>query len=208
LTVDSLTTARSESIEPDRGAIRPGLRAVDLALAGIAALLAVAAIVAAVVLWRSRRRALAPEAITPPESPEVPFRRAIGELRKDVDSLPRDVFYERLSLAVRSYVSAVTGVDALDRTTRELARELEGRGAWKPEAVRAVARTLDRSDLAKFARHEDPLGEARSALDEASSLPDHFHVAPVASPQTAASPTTTPPTAAPPAASPKKPREP
>ena len=204
MTVDSLTTARTEAIEPDRGPIRPGLRPVDLALAGIAALLVVGAIVAAILLWRrSRRRAVVPEAIAPPEPPETPFRRAIAALRKDVDALPRDVFYDRLSLAVRSYVSAVAGIPALDLTTSELARELERRGPGRPEAVRAVVRTLDRSDLAKFARHEDPLGEARSALDEASSLPDHFHVA---SPEPAPPPSTSrpaPPAAAPPPSTPE-----
>ena len=205
MTVDSLTTARSEAIEPDRGPIRPGLRAVDLALAGLAALLLVGAIVAAIVLWRARRRAVAPETIAPPEPPEAPFQRAIGALRKDVDTLPRDVFYERLSLAVRSYVSAVTGAPALDLTTRELAWELERRGRWKSDAMRAVVRTLDRSDLAKFARHEDPLGEARSALDEASSLPDHFRVTP---PTVVTEPPASPPNAEPPALPPTPSREP
>lgn len=175
VTVDSLTTAETSALETDRGPIRPGLRAVDLAVAAAGALLLLAAIAAGILLWRARRRkgaGAAPEA--PPEPPEAPFRRALDALRGEVEILPRDVFYERLSLAVRSYVAGVTGVPALDLTTSELARELERRGGRDPEAARALVRTLDRSDLAKFARHEDPLAEASAALDDARSLVDHF----------------------------------
>jgi hypothetical protein len=181
LTVDSLTTAAVSALEADRGPIRPGLRPVDIALVALGGLLVLAAVVAAVLLWRARRRkAIAPETAAP-EPAEAPFRRAIDALRSEVESLPRDVFYERLSLAIRAYIRAVTGAPALDLTTRELAHDLTRRGTWKPEAVRALAHTLDRSDLAKFARHEDPLGEARTALDDASSLTAHFSAPPPAS---------------------------
>ena len=78
----------------------------------------------------------------------------------------------------------MTGVPALDLTTRELARELSRGGRWDSGAVEAVVRTLDRSDLAKFARHEDPLGEARGALDEALSLTAHFTPPAAAPPKT------------------------
>jgi hypothetical protein len=184
VTVDSLTTPETASLEPDRGPVRPGLRAVDIALAAAGALLLVAAIAALLLLWRARRRKVATAgAAAPPEPPEVPFRRAVEALRQEVETLPRDVFYERLSLAVRAYLSAVTGVPALDRTTAEIEREFARDGRFGPEALRALARTLDRSDLAKFARHEDQLAEARSALEEASSLPGHFSAPAPAPPQ-------------------------
>jgi hypothetical protein len=203
VTVDSLTTAEGSSVEPDRGPVRPGLRALDLALAAIGALLVLAAIVTAVLLWRARRhRAATAQMAAPPEPPEAPFRRAIDALRGEVESLSRDVFYERLSLAVRAYLSAVTGVPALDLTTRELANELSRGGRWGSDAVKEVVRTLDRSDLAKFARHEDPIGEARAALDQALSLVELIAPMPAAP-----TPTTSPP-AAPPATPPPTPGEP
>jgi len=199
VTVDSLTTAESSPLEPDRGPIRPGLRPLDLALAAIGALVVLASIVAGILLWRSRRpRSGGIETASAPEPPEAPFRRAIDALRSEVDSLPRDVFYERLSLAVRAYLTPVTGLPALDLTTREIARDLSARGTWNADAVRRVTRTLDRSDLAKFARHEDPIAEAREALDEASSL-----VALFAPPPPAPAPPSTPaPPGAPPSGSP------
>jgi hypothetical protein len=202
VTVDSLTTAESTALDPDRGPIRPGLRAVDIAVAAAGVALLLAAIVAAVLFWRARRRSIdvsVPSAA--PEPPETPFRRALEALRSEVESLPRDVFYERLSLAIRAYVSAVTGVPALDLTTSEIRRELSARGSWKAEAVRALVRTLDRSDLAKFARHEDPVAEARAALDEASSLPTWFSAAPEPPAGTSEPPSTprpSPPRPAPP----------
>ena len=194
MTVDSLTTAESTALDPDRGPIRPGLRALDIAVATAGVALLLAAIVAAVLLWRARRRRADPSVPSAaPEPPETPFRRALEALRSEVESLPRDVFYERLSLAIRAYVSAVTGVPALDLTTSEIRRELSARGPWKAEAVRALVRTLDRSDLAKFARHEDPVAEARAALDEASSLPTWFSAPPESTVGTPAPPPSTPP---------------
>lgn len=183
LAVDSLTEASSNSLQPDRGPIKPELRPLDIALAAALALLVVAAIVAIILAIRKRRRrskGLEDEA--PPEAPEAPFLRAIETLRGEIESLPRDRFYDRLSLAVRAYVGAVTGIPALDRTTSELLRELERRPDVRDEAAGLVERELRRSDLAKFARHEDPFAEAREALDQAASLAGKVVRAPAAPP--------------------------
>ena len=172
LYVDSLTPAMTGAVEPDRGPLPTELRAVDYLVAIAAALLVIGGIVAAFWLYRrSKRRAQAAVAGVGavPEAPEVIFLRSVEALRSEIGSLPRDQFYERLSLAAREYVAAVTGVPALDRTTTELERELHARGL-DSDTVGAVGTTLRRSDLAKFARHEDPLGEARSSLDGAAAL--------------------------------------
>ncbi len=171
LYVDSLTPAMTGSVEPDRGPIPTELRTIDYIVAIAAALLVLAGIVAAVWLYRraKRRSRIAEGAGAIPESPETLFLRSLEALRGEIGSLPRDQFYDRLSLAIRVYVSAVTGVPALDRTTGELERELVGKG-FDAEAVRAIGQTLRRSDLAKFARHEDPLAEASAALDGAAAL--------------------------------------
>lgn len=174
LFVDSLTAAPTGAMEPDRGPLPTELRPLDLALviAGIlflAAMLTAASILIARARSRARGAASAPTA-EPPEPPGVQFLRALGALRAEIQSLPRDLFYERLSLALRAYAAAVTGIPALDRTTRELEREFFARPDLNREAVASLTRALRRSDLAKFARQEDPLAEALAALDEASAL--------------------------------------
>jgi hypothetical protein len=171
LAVDSLTQSSPERLEPDRGPIKPELRPIDIALAAGLALLLIAAIVAIILAIRRRRRAAkGPDAEGTPEPPEAPFLRTIEALRGEIESLPRDRFYDRLSLAIRAYVGAVTGIPALDRTTSELKRELERRPEVRDEAAALVERALQRSDLVRFARHEDPFAEAREALDQAASL--------------------------------------
>jgi hypothetical protein len=172
LFVDSLTPAMTGSVEPDRGPLPTELRPIDYVVGALAALLLVALVVAAVRLLRGARTrgGAEPAAGVTPEAPETVFIRAIDSLRGEVGSLARDRFYDKLSLAVRTYVAAVTGVTALDMTTWELERELSDRGDVRREAVAAVGRMLRRSDLAKFARQEDPLAEAASALDEAAAL--------------------------------------
>lgn len=189
LAVDSLTEASSGSLEPNRGPIKPELRPLDIALAAALGLLIVAAIVALVLAIRKRRRrAKGEENEAPPEAPEAPFLRAIETLRGEIEILPRDRFYDRLSLAVRAYVGAVTGIPALDRTTSELKRELMRRPEVRDEAAALVEAALRRSDLAKFARHEDPFAEAREALDQAASLAGKVILAPIASPAPVSAP--------------------
>jgi hypothetical protein len=202
LDVDSLTAASSGSLEPDRGAIKPELRPIDIALAAALALVVIAAVVALVLAIRRRRRAakgLGEEA--PPEPPEAPFLRAIEALRGEIETLPRDRFYDRLSLAIRAYAGAVTGLPALDLTTSELTRELARRGDVRSDAATLVERELRRSDLAKFARYEDPAAEAREALDHAASLAGRLAEPPPAPPPPAPPPpaaAVTPPSEAPP----------
>lgn len=171
LYVDSLTQAMTGSVEPDRGPLPTELRTIDTIVAIAAGLVVLGGIVAAVCLYRrsKRRSRIAAGVGVIPDSPETVFSRSLEELRGEIGSLPRDRFYDRLSLAIRVYVSAVTGVPALDRTTGELERELLARG-FDAEAVGAMGAMLRRSDLAKFARHEDPLAEARTALDGAAAL--------------------------------------
>jgi hypothetical protein len=184
LFVDSLTPAMTGAVEPDRGALPTELRPVDYLVAALGALLLAGLVAAAIWLFlRARRRGrMAEEVGAAPEPPETLFQRAIEVLRGEVASLPRDRFYDRLSLAVRSYVSAVTGVPALDRTTWELERELAELSDLRGETIAAVGRVLRRSDMAKFARQEDPLAEAASALDEAAALVGRFRPEPSPAP--------------------------
>jgi hypothetical protein len=180
LGVDSLTTASTGDLDPDRGPIDPGPRPVDLAVAAGLALVLLAAVVAASALWRKRRRRV--EAAPPPIPPETTYLEAIASLERDGADLPRDAFHERLSDAIRRYVGAVAGVDAMDRTTRELEGELRASRRARPEAVAEVGRILRRSDLVKFARREDAWTEARALLDDARRLAGSVAPAPPPSP--------------------------
>ena len=183
LFVDSLTPTMTGSVEPDRKALPTELRTIDWIVAIAGGLLILGLLVAVIRMIRNARRRAGQEeqAAAAPEPPETIFLRAIEVLRGEIAALPRDRFYDRLSLAVRSYAAAVTGVPALDRTTGELTYELAERGELDGESIASVERMLRRSDLAKFARQEDPLAEAAAALDQAAALSGHLRrVAPAA----------------------------
>lgn len=186
LDVDSLTAAMRGSVEPDRGPLPTELRPIDFAVAAGLALVVLAAILALVHALRSRRakQRVAGVVAAAPEPADLVFHREIDRLRGEIEVLPRHAFYEALSLAIRRYAAAVTTVPALDRTTSELERELRARGGLDPDAVTGLGRILRRSDLAKFARHEDRLAEAKEMLDEAATIPTRLP--PPAAPETAA----------------------
>lgn len=172
LFVDSLSQAVTGTLRPDRGAIQPELRPLDYAvLAGIAllALAAVATAVALVIRARRGRKAEAAEAEAP-EPPETALQRALAALREELSAIPRDVFYERLSFALRAYAQAATGVPALDLTTGELDRALDARPGVDRDGRHALIATLKRSDLAKFARYRDQAAEAAAVLAQAAAL--------------------------------------
>lgn len=175
LFVDSLTAAPRDSIEPDRGVLSPGLRQVDRTVAAAGALLLVALIaVAAWAVRRMLRRAPEAEKALAPEPPAAILARALDALALELDRLPRDAFYQRLSGAVRAYLEAATGIPAPERTTREIEEELLRRAPGDAATRESVARLLRRSDLAKFARAEDERAAALSALEEARALPGRF----------------------------------
>ena len=169
LAVDSLTPASTGTTARDRGPVDPGLRPLDWAVAGGILLVLLGAAVALVLVLR-RRRAVAETIALPAEPLATVYARELDELRREGAALPRDAYHERLSGAVRRYVAGVTGIDAIDLTTRELERELKRARSVRPEAAAEVIRILRRSDLVKFARRADVWDEARSLLEEAAKL--------------------------------------
>lgn len=173
LAVDSLTPAATDSVLPDRGPIVPELRPVDYAVAGLLALL-VAALIALVIRAVRRKRHPTVLPAVPSEPPEAALRRRVAELRDRGEPLPRDEFYDGLSLAVRDYAAAVTGITTRDRTTMEMVRDLEARGGVPRDGIDALRRTLSRSDLAKFARRGGGWEEALDVLELAERLPERL----------------------------------
>ncbi len=169
--VDSLTQAATGNLRPDRGPIDTPLRPVDYVVAALVVLLAAAAIVFLIRWIRGRRKKRQLKAApAPPDPPETILLRSLDELERELYSVPRDVFYERLSQALRSYAHAVTGAPAPDLTTTELARELARDRRVHAEGREALIAALTRADLAKFARFEDEESEAKSILNQARSI--------------------------------------
>jgi hypothetical protein len=170
LAIDSLTPAATGAVLPDRGPITPELRPVDYAVAGILALVALALIALLIRALRRRREPARPAA--PAEPPDVILLREVASLRARGEPLRRDQFYDRLSLALRDYAAAATGMTTRDRTTLEIVRELREREGAPPDGVDALRRALARADLAKFARRPGGWDEAIEALDLAEKLPE------------------------------------
>jgi hypothetical protein len=171
LFVDSLTQAGAGEIRPDRGPIQTPLRPVDYGVAAVAAL--VIAALAALLLrsWaRSRRRNEAAASLPVPVPPEKILERSLEALEGEVTTLPRDVFYERLAQALRTYASSVTQAPASDLTTSELDRALVRDPRISAKGREALISALRRADLAKFARFEDEVAEAKGILREARSV--------------------------------------
>ena len=171
LFVDSLAQTATGMIRPDRGPIMPPLRPVDYMVMAAGAALLAALIALLLRLWlKSRRRRDASGAPPPPEPPETILASLLDTLEREVATLPRDVFYERLAQALRAYAAVVTGVPATDLTTSELDRELTRRAGVSTEGGEALIAALRRADLAKFARFEDEESEARSIVRQARSV--------------------------------------
>ncbi len=101
--------------------------------------------------WRARRRAGA--APPPPVPPEVRFAARLDELeveRLGEQGRGREHWF-RLSEAVRDYLGAVTGLNALELTSFELLEALERQP--DPRLTLAPVRAFcETSDLVKFAR--------------------------------------------------------
>ena len=119
--------------------------------AGLAVLLALAL---AWVAWRAwHRRATLRAEPPPPLPPAERFARRLDAL--DAEQLPeqervREYFFQ-LSEAVREYVGALTGVNALDLTTGELVDALRAQGDPRLD-VEGLRGFSEDADLIKFAR--------------------------------------------------------
>jgi hypothetical protein len=119
--------------------------------AGLAVLAALALAWAAWTWWR--RRAAARAAPPPPLPPGERLARRLDAL--EAERLPEQgrarEFFFRLSEAVREYLGALTGVNALDLTTGELVAALRAQGDPRLD-VEALRGFGEDADLIKYAR--------------------------------------------------------
>ena len=147
----------------------PSWRVVWWALCGLAAL------VAAWLGWRWwRRRARGAAEPPPPIPPGERFARRLEALSAEqlaAQGRAREHFF-RLSEAVREYVGALTGLNALDLTTAELVGELRALAdpRFDPEALRGFC---EDADLIKFARFPAGGYECEAGLRFGRELLEH-----------------------------------
>jgi len=134
-------------------------------------LLAVLAAIAAVIWWvRKKRRSVvdAPAVVLPPEVVALAELDRIAAL-----GLPaRGDYKQHYTLvvdALRHYLEARYGIEAMDRTTFELMDVLEHRRV----SVDGLAPLLDEADLVKFAKFAPSTESATHALDRAREIVRH-----------------------------------
>jgi hypothetical protein len=155
--------------------IPPDWRPVKMALAGLAALLAAAAV--AWWLWRRYAAKLAAVA-----APVDPFRKlpphvwVYEELerllaRRLAEEGKIGLFYDELTRIVKQYLEGRYRIDLLERTTSEVPVALKTAGAPADGAVLARA-LLERGDLVKFARESAGPEDCRAAIEQAYRLVD------------------------------------
>lgn len=125
-------------------------------------------------LWGRREKEIE---LPPPVPAHVTAFEALDALEaRREELLDRGEFqdyYLRLTEILKGYLQGRFGVDALDRTTEELRRELElvrGGRALGELDVRELIRFLQDCDLVKFARFAPPLDEAHGALTEVRDI--------------------------------------
>ncbi|MEZ4447933.1 MAG: hypothetical protein R3B09_00550 [Nannocystaceae bacterium] len=124
-------------------------------------------------LWRRLRRR--PELVIGPP-PVPPHERALEALTALEGAglletgLYQDYYVELTEIA-KGYLEGRFGVDALDRTTDEIRRELVRSGdRIKPLSPDEVVRFLQECDLVKFARFAPEVDEARGALGRVRTM--------------------------------------
>ncbi|MFQ5568987.1 MAG: hypothetical protein ACE5G0_04890 [Rhodothermales bacterium] len=124
---------------------------------------------------RQKRHAPEPEPPPPPTLPQIsPYESAIERLRTLEATANLNAseqikpFFVELSDVLRTYLEDRLDVPALERTTRELMHELDGRTVrykLPGGAPQRVQNILELADLVKFADIKPPPPQSRSTLD-------------------------------------------
>lgn len=150
----------------DLRAIKPPVAipgGIPLWLAGLAAAGLAAAVAFLVARFLRRRGAAAP---TTAPVPPVDFEREFARIA-ELGLLERGglkLYYTRLSEVMRRFLEDRLGVDAMERTTTQIAADIAVRPPPPDsETLMQILRFLEAADLVKFAKAEPPLAEARRA---------------------------------------------
>jgi hypothetical protein len=132
--------------------------------------LGVLALAAGIVWWIRRRRARRP-VITAPEVRLPPDVVALTELERIagmgyLDRGEFKLYYTLVVDVVRRYLEARFGVEAMDRTSSELIREIQRRNA----PVGDLGALLEEADLVKFAKLVPDRPGAEAAIERARAI--------------------------------------
>jgi hypothetical protein len=134
----------------------------------------VLALLAALYIWRKRRR---PDAVAAPVPAVPPRERALAALEEAraagmVERGELKEFYTAVTDAVRAYVEALNVGWGRELTTSELAGRMRGTGIG-PDALSLVA-MLGSADLVKFARRRPAPSEAHAEWGAARRFVESF----------------------------------
>jgi hypothetical protein len=127
------------------------------------------AAVAGILIWYFRRRSRRPTE-APPEPPidwpgEVAKVLRMGLLEKG----EFQDYYFRLAVVARRYLEDRTGVEAMERTTAEVGRDLEAT-SLDPSYITEINGFLVGADLVKFAKHRPSVKASADVADQIRSL--------------------------------------
>lgn len=137
---------------------------------------AAATLAGALLLWILGRRLWGREKIVPAPPPIPPHELALEALRELEDGELIDKgrwpeYYLQLTEIAKGYLEGRFGVEALDRTTEEIRRELlRDPARLEPLSVDEVVAFLHGCDLVKFARFRPNPDEALDALTEVRTI--------------------------------------
>ena len=165
----SIERVRDPAEGDELRAIKPPLTiagGVPLWLAGMLA--ALLAAVVAYLAWRFLRPAPAepPKAVAAPRGP-VDYVREFARIA-DMGLLERGatkIYYTRLADVMWRFLEDRADVDALERTTGEIAADLPASNSVDAESARRIVEFLEAADLVKFARAEPSSEVARQVPD-------------------------------------------
>jgi len=133
---------------------------------------------AGAVVWYVRRRRRRPAETPPPPPVDWPLEIAkIGRMGL-LEKGDYKAFYSLLSDAFRRYVEERTGVEAMERTTHEISRDLRG-VPIREEKVLDAEGFLSEADLVKFAKYNPPHPRAQGAVDRVLDLIGRLNSEPI-----------------------------
>lgn len=93
--------------------------------------------------------------------------RKVGKLEKNLEKgLRPEECYEQLSFLIREYLEGEYRIKALEKVTREIGDELEGRAVPHADILIGL---LSQADLVKFAESRPVTNECRVSLDQAKA---------------------------------------
>ncbi len=121
------------------------------------------------IVWVLRRKRRKPVTVLPP--PPVDWRVEVGKIARMglMEKGDYKQFYTLLSELFRRYLEAEVGIEAMERTTREIATDMN-KGSISDATTTATRAFLLDADLVKFAKFRPPEEVVRAASEQVLEL--------------------------------------